>query len=67
MTTQTDDSRLGVLEGRIAEQSVTLQEVQQDLRQVNARIDRLFLAMMGIGVAQIGLMITLIITLLIRT
>ena len=67
MTTQTDDSRLGVLEGRIAEQSVTLQEVQQDLRQVNARIDRLFLAMMGIGAAQIGLMITLIITLLIRT
>ena len=86
MTTATDDSRLGVLEGRIIEQSTIIsqlsdrveaglrdvnvrldsglrevrQEIRQDIRNVNARIDRLFLAMLGIGAAQIALLITLI-------
>ena len=72
MTTATDDTRLGVVEGRLTEQSIALQDLregqretnqnwQAGLRETNARIDRLFLAMMGIGAAQIGLLITLVI------
>ena len=72
MTTATDDSRLGILEGRIIELSAAVQdlreglrevrqEVRQGLRDVNARIDRLFLAILGIGAAQIALLVTLII------
>ena len=78
MTTATDDSRLGVLEGRMIELSASVQdlraglrevrqEIQQGLREVNARVDRLFLAILGIGAAQIALLITLIVTLIIRT
>ncbi len=76
MTTATDDSRLGILEGRIIEQSAVLQQLGDRLdaglrevnarldanqRAVNSRIDRLFLAMLGIGAAQIALLITLIV------
>lgn len=79
MTTGTDDARLGIMEGRLAEQSVALQdlragqretnqnwqaglrETNQGLRETNARIDRLFLALLGIGGAQIGLLITLVV------
>ena len=83
MTTDTDDNRLGVLEGRLMELSVAIQELRADFRelsnrvdagiqqvnnridaatqQVNTRIDRLFLAMLGIGAAQIALLITLVI------
>ena len=35
--------------------------------QMNGRIDRLFLAIPGIGAAQIGLLITLIVTLILRS
>ena len=72
MTTATDDTRLGAVEGRLTEQSIALQDLregqretnqnwQAGLRETNARIDRLFLAMMGIGAAQIGLLITLVV------
>ena len=57
----TDDSRLGALEGRVAEQSVGIQDLRAGLREVNGRIDRLFLAMMAIGAAQIALLVTLIV------
>ena len=82
MTTATDDSCLGILEGRIIEQSATIRQlsdrveaglrdvneridsglldVRQELRATNARIDRMFLAILGIGAAQISLLITLI-------
>ena len=75
MTTATDDSRLGILEGRIIEQSAAItqlgerldsglrevrQETRQEIRNVNSRVDRLFLAILGIGAAQIALLITLI-------
>ena len=60
------------MEGRLAEQSIALQDLrsrqretnqnwQSGLRDTNARIDRLFLAILGIGAAQIGLLVTLII------
>ena len=83
MTTDTDDNRLGILEGRLIELSAAVQELRADFRelshrleaglqqvnsridagqqQVNSRIDRLFLAMLGIGAAQIALLITLVI------
>ena len=61
MTMATDENRLGVVEGRLTEQSSALQELRAGLRETNARIDRLFLAMMGIGAAQIGLLITLVV------
>lgn len=90
MATGTDDTRLGIMEGRLAEHSIALQdlragqretnqnwqaglretnqnwreglgETNQALRATNARIDRLFLAILGIGGAQIGLLATLII------
>ena len=72
MTTATDDTRLGAVEGRLTEQSIALQDLREGqretnqnwpagLRETNARIDRLVLAMMGIGAAQIGLLITLVV------
>ena len=73
MTTGTDDTRLGIMEGRLAEQSTALQDLragqretnqnwQAGLRETNAQwVDRLFLALLGIGGAQIGLLITLVI------
>ena len=72
MTIATDDSRLGFLEERITELSVAvtqlgeringgLREVRQQIRNVNAGIDRLFLAILGIGAAQIALLVTLVI------
>ena len=83
MTTAADDNRLGILEGRLAEQSASLQELRADLRelnarldaglqqvnaridtvsqQVNSRIDLLFLAMLGIGAAQIALLVTIVV------
>ena len=85
MTTVNDDSRLGRLEGRVEEQTASMQEIRQDMRsgfqqvnarfervdarfdriearidQTNSRVDRLFLAFLGVGAAQIGLLITLL-------
>lgn len=61
MTTATDETRLGIAEGRLTEQSKALQDLREGQRETNARIDRLFLAMMGIGAAQIGLLVTLVV------
>lgn len=45
MTTANDDSRLGRLEGRVEEQSATMQETRQDARsgfeRMDARFDRM--------------------------
>ena len=67
----TTDSRLGTLEGRVEEHGAALEDLragQREIREtidnrfddVNSRIDRVFLAMLGIGAAQIALLITLI-------
>ena len=61
MATATDDTRLGVVEGRLTEQSSGIQDLRAGQRETNARIDRLFLAILGIGAAQIGLLITLVV------
>ncbi len=49
MATETDDSRLGRLEGQMDHVIITLQEMRQDIRAVNSRIDRLFLSTWAIG------------------
>jgi hypothetical protein len=58
--------------GRIDEQATAIADLRSDRRQaadalrdgltgLDARIDRLFLALLGIGAAQIALLVTLII------
>ena len=59
--TDTEDARLGRLEGRMEEQSAAIQDLRAGLREVNSRIDRVFLAMLGIGAAQIALLVTLVV------
>ena len=54
-----------MLEGRVTEQSVGIQDLRAGQREINGRIDRMFWLSMGIGAAQIGLLITLI-TLIVR-
>ena len=49
MATEIDDSRLGRLEGQMEHIIITLQEIRQDTRAVNSRIDRLFLSTWAIG------------------
>ena len=56
MVADTDDSRLGRLEGQMGQVVLALQELRQELRDVrqeiravNSRIDRLFLATWAIG------------------
>ena len=67
----TTDARLGTLEGRVDEHSAAIADLrdgQREIRnalasmnsQLNSRIDRVFLAILGIGAAQIALLITLI-------
>jgi hypothetical protein len=53
MATDTDDSRLGRLEGQVAQQSIAIQELSRRLdtgfAEIRARIDWLFLATWAIG------------------
>ena len=49
---ETDDSRLGRLEGRVEELSKAIQDLRAGQRQI-------LLAIIGIGAAQIGLLTTL--------
>jgi len=48
-------------EGRLTEQSSGIQDLRAGQWETTARIDRLFLAILGIGAAQIGLLITLVV------
>jgi hypothetical protein len=47
--TESDDTRMGRLEGQMNHVVLVLQELRQELRAVNARVDRLFLATWAIG------------------
>ena len=70
--------QVGTVEGRTEEHAgaiADLREGQREVRetmnsrfdQVNSRIDRVFLAMLGIGAAQITAQIALLVTLIVRT
>ena len=61
------DARLGTVEGRVEEHSAAIADLREGQREIrsmlaamNGRIDRLFLAILGIGAAQIALLITLV-------
>lgn len=63
----TTEARLGTVEGRVEEHAAAIADVRAELRGLNARldalhsrIDRVFLAVLGMGAAQIALLITLI-------
>ncbi len=62
--------QLGRIEGRMAEQSASLQQMRADLTTglaaVNARIDRLLLANIALGGGLLGGLIGLIATLIVR-
>ena len=61
VATTVDDGRLGRLEGRVDEMSEGIQDLRIGQRELNARVDRLFLGVMGIGITLIGLMVTLVV------
>ena len=67
MTISTDDFRLGRLEGQMEQVLLTLQDMREEIRglnaridQVNTRIDRLTLAALGIGGGIIVALISLV-------
>ncbi len=64
------ERQLGRIEGRMAEQSASLQQMRADLTAglaaVNARIDRLLLANIALGGGLLGGLIGLIATLIVR-
>ena len=53
MTTATDDTRLGIMEGRMIEQSIAIQELRNDFRegqqQMNARFDEIATQFSGVN------------------
>ena len=61
-----DDSHLARLEGRVDEMSEGIQDLRAGQRELNGRVDRLFLGIMGIGATLIGLMVTLVVTVILR-
>ena len=67
MAISTDDFRLGRLEGQMEQVLLTLQDMREEIRglnaridQVNTRIDRLTLASLGIGGGVIVALISLV-------
>ena len=54
------------MEGRVDELSEGIQDLRIGQRELNARVDRLFLGVMGIGVTLIGLMVTLVIAVILQ-
>ncbi len=43
-----------------------IQDLRAGQRELNSRVDRLFLGIMGIGATLIGLMVTLVVTVILR-
>ncbi len=54
------ESRISNLEGRVTEISLAIQEIRQDIRELRTSQRQIMLTMLGIGVAQTGLILTLI-------
>ena len=69
-TPDTTERDLGRLEGRVEEQGARLDQFHADVtsgfQQVNARIDRLLLAMSGVGGGMLAALVGIIITLLLQ-
>ena len=60
MISETDDTRLGRLEGQMELMVQAMQEVRQEVRATNARIDRLTLAVLGMGSGVIVALVSLV-------
>ena len=60
MISETDDTRLGRLEGQMELMVQAMQEVRQELRAVHGRIDRLTLAVLGMGGGVVVALISLV-------
>ena len=74
----TTDTRLGTVEGRTEEHAAAITDLREGQREIfdqmnshfddiNSRLDRLFIAVLGIGAAQITAQIALLVTLIVRT
>ena len=57
----TMNSRFEEVNRRFEEVNRRFEEVNSRIDRLNSRIDRLFLAMLGIGAAQVALLITLVV------
>lgn len=66
MAIDTDDTRLGRLEGQMDIVVQVLQDLRLEVRAVNTRIDRMFIATWAIGGGIIAALIGLIVTLIVQ-
>ena len=60
MISESDDTRLGRLEGQMAIMIQAIQDLRNEVRATNARIDRLTLAVLGMGGGVIVALISLV-------
>ena len=60
MISESDDTRLGRLEGQMAIMIQAIQDLRNEVRATNARIDRLTLAVLGMGSGVIVALISLV-------
>ncbi len=66
MAIDTEDTRLGRLEGQMDIVIQVLQDLRLEVRAVNTRIDRMFIATWAIGGGIIAALIGLIVTLIVQ-
>ena len=66
MAIDTEDTRLGRLEGQMDIVVQVLQDLRLEVRAVNTRIDRMFIATWAIGGGIIAALIGLIVTLIVQ-
>ena len=60
MISKSDDTRLGRLEGQMELMVQAIQDLRNEVRAINARIDRLTLAVLGMGGGVIVALILLV-------
>ncbi len=60
MISESDDTRLGRLEGRMDLMVQAIQDLRNEVRATNARIDHLTLAVLGMGSAVIVALVSLV-------
>ena len=60
MISESDDTRLGRLEGQMELMVQAIQDLRNEVRAINARIDRLTLAVLGMGGGVIVALISLV-------
>jgi hypothetical protein len=60
MISETDETRLGRLEGQMELMVQVIQDLRNEVRAINARIDRLTLAALGMGGGVIVALISLV-------